>query len=715
MKKVLAALVVMFMLSSSYSMVNVKAETNPTISVQLKNYLKNKKEIQIQTSEDAATSYEGVRLEANQTYRLKVEQGKISLYKGTTKLKEDTTFKLYTNQTAETLIEGRVYSGSFDFVIESNEYVQPINHVSMEEYLKGVVPNEMIPSWPVESLTAQAIAARTYAMGHLNKTINDTIQYQVYGGKTVYANTNAAVEKSYGQTLTYNGKLISALYSSSNGGVTESNANAWSGSPLPYLPIQTDSYDPKHPWNLTVKKQQIDTENLDLVHYKNWWSTIKENDKEITDNIKTYLQQKDYKGKEIKVLSIPKLEFTEKNASNRYNKGSLEVKFIVKDDVDSEGKLNVKTLSLNNVKASDIRPIIGVNLIKSYYVTEQNATDKEIVLKGLGYGHGVGMSQYGAYYRAKAGQTYDQILRFYYPNAERTQQYKREAKRLAGPERYDTAAEIAREGWTTARTVVIAAGGNFPDALAGAPLAVQENAPLLLTTGHELHPTVKAELQRLQPEKVIVLGSSRVIRDSVLDEIKQLGAKEVQRLGGADRFETSAAIAKQINSSKVIVVNGQNFPDALSVAPYAAKEGIPIVLTRPTSIPAATAQVLEGKAEAIVIGSEQVVNATVYNSLPANRVRYAGEHRYATNQKVVTNLLGNTKQAYVAAGTNFPDALAGSILAGKRGVPVILTDADKLPAGTADILSGYKDFTVLGSTRVVNDSVVNELEEIANK
>ncbi|UZW67986.1 cell wall-binding repeat-containing protein [Priestia flexa] len=96
-------------------------------------------------------------------------------------------------------------------------------------------------------------------------------------------------------------------------------------------------------------------------------------------------------------------------------------------------------------------------------------------------------------------------------------------------------------------------------------------------------------------------------------------------------------------------------------------------------------------------------------------MRYAGEHRYATNQKVVTNLLGNTKKAYVAAGTNFPDALAGSILAGKHGVPVILTDADKLPAGTADILSGYNDFTVLGSSRVVNDFVVNELEEIANK
>ncbi|UZW64855.1 hypothetical protein OC195_11095 [Priestia flexa] len=146
MKKVIAALVVMFMLSSSYSVVNAKAETNPTVSVQLKNYLKNKKEIQIQTSEDAATSYEGVRLEANQTYLLKVEQGKLSLYKGTTKLKADTTFKLYTNQTAETRIEGRVYSGSFDFVIEGNEYILPINHVSMEEYLKGVVPNEMIPS-----------------------------------------------------------------------------------------------------------------------------------------------------------------------------------------------------------------------------------------------------------------------------------------------------------------------------------------------------------------------------------------------------------------------------------------------------------------------------------------------------------------------------------------------------------------------------------------
>ncbi len=138
----------------------------------------------------------------------------------------------------------------------------------------------MYPSWPLEALKAQAVAARTYALEKVGTTINDTIRYQAYGGymwnSSPYSKTTEAVEETAGQVLRFNGRLISAVYSASNGGHTESNSNYWGSSPLAYLPAKPDPYDPQTPWALSVNKQQINTKMLDLYTPDAWWNQVSE-------------------------------------------------------------------------------------------------------------------------------------------------------------------------------------------------------------------------------------------------------------------------------------------------------------------------------------------------------------------------------------------------------------------------------------------------------
>jgi stage II sporulation protein D len=114
-----------------------------------------------------------------------------------------------------------------------------INDVDLENYIKGVVPSEMPPSWEFEALKAQAIAARSFALANLGKQakegydLKDNTEDQAYGGASVETNiTNKAVEETHGLVLTYDMKIISAYYSASAGGMT--NTNAWGGS-VPYL------------------------------------------------------------------------------------------------------------------------------------------------------------------------------------------------------------------------------------------------------------------------------------------------------------------------------------------------------------------------------------------------------------------------------------------------------------------------------------------------
>ncbi|MBO1913833.1 cell wall-binding repeat-containing protein, partial [Microvirga sp. 3-52] len=120
---------------------------------------------------------------------------------------------------------------------------------------------------------------------------------------------------------------------------------------------------------------------------------------------------------------------------------------------------------------------------------------------------------------------------------------------------------------------------NYADALAGVPFAHQLNAPILLTLPNDLYKETLAEMARLGAKKVVILGGESAISAKVAGQLKAAGLT-VERISGSDRFETAAKIASEMESSdKVVIANGMDFPDALSVAAHAAKSGMPILLT----------------------------------------------------------------------------------------------------------------------------------------
>jgi stage II sporulation protein D len=434
MKKYLAVLMVLALVISIFPYQFGQAQsTEPIVKVKLINYLGNKTEVTLKPNGDYITNDSNVVLKAGQTYLLKQENAKLSLYQNGSFIKSYETFSVQPVQARTQLsINNRLYLGSFDFTIENNLYVRPINSVYMEDYLKGVVPIEMYPSWNLEALKTQAVAARTYAMSYLNRgIINDTISYQVYGGYIWTPNTTKAVDDTKGQVLLVNGRLIDAVYSASNGGMTESNANAWGNIAVPYLTIKEDAFDPKTPWSFSFQKTQIDLTGKDLAKSSEWWTSTKEVDASIAYNLKMWLNTNGYANKEIKIVSISDFSLHGMGTGGRMSKGNITVDFLVKDLTDVGGVLIPQRVSYKDASISRIRAMIGNRVMLSYLVDSVYTDSTVVSVKGRGDGHGVGMSQWGAKYMGDAGKSYEDILKFYYTGVTITPSYVASDKSVA--------------------------------------------------------------------------------------------------------------------------------------------------------------------------------------------------------------------------------------------------------------------------------------------
>lgn len=288
-------------------------------------------------------------------------------------------------------------------------------------------------------------------------------------------------------------------------------------------------------------------------------------------------------------------------------------------------------------------------------------------------------------------------------------QPEKPTERIAGTNRFNTAVAISKEGWKTADTFVLATSGDFPDALAGGPLAYKEDAPILLTRPDKLPNESKEEIKRLGAKRAIVLGSQNAISLAVVKELESMGIS-VERIGGKNRFDTAALIAQRLNSKEAVVAYGFNFPDVLSISAYASKNGIPILLTRPDKLPAETEAALSSITKTHVVGSTAAVGEYVFNSLP-NPVRYGGATRYDTGLAVNQRLKMGTDKAFIATGVNFPDALAGSVLAAKNDAPILLAQRDLIPSATAKQLYEYDAYSIFGGTGAISWTVRDRLSK----
>ncbi|SHH30678.1 cell wall-binding repeat-containing protein [Desulfosporosinus lacus] len=287
--------------------------------------------------------------------------------------------------------------------------------------------------------------------------------------------------------------------------------------------------------------------------------------------------------------------------------------------------------------------------------------------------------------------------------------------RIYGNTLYDTAVEISKEGWDSAPIAVLATGKNFPDALTGTVLAHKVNGPLLLTESDRLSPVVAAELQRLGTQEVYLLGGTVALSPGIEKSLKELGISP-KRLSGWDQYGTAAEIARVATprSNQAFLVNGELFPDALSISSYAAAQGIPVLLTRSDALPLESAKVLDelGVSEVTLVGGTAVIKDSIEEQLsklpqPVKvTARYAGYDQYETNTAVLNQLSFDTSKVYVATGQNFPDALAGAALAGKSNTPILLIPSTQLGDSTTNYLNQRRAsgsaFTIFGGWGVIS-------------
>lgn len=292
-----------------------------------------------------------------------------------------------------------------------------------------------------------------------------------------------------------------------------------------------------------------------------------------------------------------------------------------------------------------------------------------------------------------------------------------ELDRIAGKNRYETAALIAEKGWPDgATTVILARGDLFADALTAAPLAAMEDAPILLTASQRLNPETRRAIQKLRPDTVVILGGIQAISPNVEYQLRQMGIT-VERISGANRYSTAAQIAERVGLGvEAIVVNGEQFPDALSVSAYAAQAMIPILLTKAQQLPEETLAAVEQVEKTIVVGGEQAVSSTVYKQLPQPR-RIAGQDRFQTSVQVIEQLKMATVDVLFTTGWTYADALTGSVLAAKHGAPILLVDRHRLPESVLTWMKRRSIHygTIVGGPQAVADSVSRQVVQLLNE
>ncbi len=347
---------------------------------------------------------------------------------------------------ATTWFKGYRYYGGFQYQRIDGKDMNVVNFLSMDDYIKGVIPYEMNAAWPLEALKAQAVAARTYTAAHLNHHNGSgfdlccEVDCQTYRGVNASdENSDRAVDETSGVYMTYEGEYVNAFYFSSDGGATEDCENVFNA-PLPYLRGKPDPYE---------AYVQTGRENWRFVYS--------------ADEITAILRMKNYRCAQIVSITptytsmgnIYSLKFTDANGVNwvfskdragsilystAYQKYTYSQRFTVTDadapaDENSfyvaggEG-INLLPDSLYVVAGDGSVTMVGgaanaavlsaegTENVSLRGYTSGTITASSYLIKGSGWGHNVGMSQYGARAMAELGMSYIDILSFYYEGAE---------------------------------------------------------------------------------------------------------------------------------------------------------------------------------------------------------------------------------------------------------------------------------------------------------
>lgn len=272
--------------------------------------------------------------------------------------------------------------------------------------------------------------------------------------------------------------------------------------------------------------------------------------------------------------------------------------------------------------------------------------------------------------------------------------------RVGGPGDPDTAVLLSRRlAAGSATAAVVARMDGFADALAGGPLATAYRGPVLLTPPNDAPQNVVDEAARVvQPGGTIfILGGPAAISPAVEAEFAATGLA-IQRLGGADRFGTAAAIAPRVNPapSEILLVSGVSYPDAVLAGAPAGNRRSPVLLMAPGDVPAPTSTYLAlyTAARRVLIGGPAAVNDAAARSAGVQE-RVAGPDRYSTSTAVSEKYFPGGNRVAVASGLRFQDALLASAEAGRDGYPVVL-NGNPVPNPSYDYLGRQANRWVFG-------------------
>ncbi|MBQ8620544.1 MAG: SH3 domain-containing protein [Clostridia bacterium] len=296
-----------------------------------------------------------------------------------------------------------LYPGDIEFIAKGGN-VQIIVHVYMEDYMRGVLPYEMDNSFPLEALKAQAVAARTYALKKMSAQaatydVVDTTSDQVYNG-TPSGNERCvqAVQETSGIVGTVNGEYMASYYTASNGGQTESVANAWGSGSYSYLQLRDDPYDLRN--SASIAKS--------VTFYRGGTTSISA----LTELLRTEAAAK-VGASSVRITGITHVY----PHSPKYDEPSRVYKKVdVGLVLEGYGQVTVTLDYFNQIESLCA---MSINVLKNETLAVTETADG-FKLTARRYGHGVGMSQRGAQQMAKEGLSYDQILEFYYPGLVRT-------------------------------------------------------------------------------------------------------------------------------------------------------------------------------------------------------------------------------------------------------------------------------------------------------
>ena len=311
----------------------------------------------------------------------------------------------------------RTFPGSLKLQPNAYGNYSLVNLVALESYLRGVVPYEIGTGAPQAAMQAQAIMARTYVLRNLRRFTTDnyqlcaTTQCQVYFGTSgVTTATDSAIASTRGLVATYNDELVDALYSSTTGGITAPFNEVWRGKPRAYLIGKVDAV--ANVWNLTQRPLSDENNLRDFIKLKDGFNESRESSyfrwqtessiETLTRDIKEYLQSI---GNPLAGFGqIQEIQVMERSSAGRVAKMGIQT------------DLGVVVLEKDEILLAFEAP----NSLLFYIdpIVDASSNLKGYKFVGGGFGHAVGLSQFGSYALGKRGFSYDRILTFYFPGSQ---------------------------------------------------------------------------------------------------------------------------------------------------------------------------------------------------------------------------------------------------------------------------------------------------------